>query len=71
MLILKVCRSTISPQVTNFLKTPKAILPRSQAARLFASDGRQTFARSARTRESLLEKVTKPAGETGEFFQFF
>ncbi|XP_033208493.1 growth hormone-inducible transmembrane protein-like [Belonocnema kinseyi] len=64
MLILKVCRSSLSPQVTSLLKAPKTVLPRAQVARLFASDGRQTFTRSARARESLVEKVAKPAGET-------
>ena len=69
MLILRVCRSTLSPQVTTFLKSPivsKPLLPKIQAARLFANDGRQAFTRSARTKESILEKVARPAGETGK-----
>lgn len=69
MLILRVCRSTFSPQVTSVLKASKPCLfPRATNAfgttRLFSNEGRTAFTRTARARESLVEKVSKPAGET-------
>ncbi|XP_034951731.1 growth hormone-inducible transmembrane protein-like [Chelonus insularis] len=64
MLLAKVCRASISPQVTSLLKTP--VVPRAtkfQVTRLYASDGR-TFARSGRIRAKIIEDVTKVPGET-------
>ncbi|XP_006607178.1 growth hormone-inducible transmembrane protein-like [Apis dorsata] len=67
MMLARVCRSSISPNLVNLLKTPinsKPFIPRIQSTRLFANDGRSTFARSTRKSTSLSEQAMAPAGET-------
>lgn len=69
MMLARVCRSSISPNLVNLLKTPinsKPFIPRIQSTRLFANDGRSTFARSTRKSTSLSEQAMAPAGETGK-----
>lgn len=69
MMLAKVCRATISPQITFLLKTP--VVPKVnkfQANRLFASNGRSSFTRSAvRKAEAptIRERLSAPAGDTG------
>lgn len=63
MILARVCRSTISPQVTSFLKAP--VIPRSiNGRRLYANDVRSAFRRATRVRPTIAERVTAPAGET-------
>lgn len=60
MMLARVCRATISPQITSLLKAP--IVPRVikyQPKRHYASRRQQTYARSA-----LRERFAEPAGET-------
>lgn len=67
MLLARVSRATLTPQITSFLKAPvvsKPLVSKFQTVRLFASDGRTAFARSARKKNSIYEQVTAPAGET-------
>ncbi|CAB0038446.1 unnamed protein product [Trichogramma brassicae] len=67
MMLARVCRSTLAPQVQSFYKAPVNIpqLSKIQTVRLFANDGRTSFTRSARARQSLVtEKLAQPAGET-------
>ncbi|XP_057329070.1 growth hormone-inducible transmembrane protein-like [Microplitis mediator] len=65
MLLAKVCRSTVPPQIKSFLKAP--VVPkviRVQAGRLFASDGKTVFQRTARKRATIVEDAVAPAGQT-------
>ncbi|XP_054005887.1 growth hormone-inducible transmembrane protein-like [Hylaeus anthracinus] len=69
MLLAKACRCGASPALANFLKTPvisKPFIPRIQASRLFANDGRSAFTRSARRSRTstITEQAMSPAGET-------
>lgn len=69
MLLAKVCRSTVPPQIKSFLKAP--VVPkvtRVQAGRLFASDGRTVFQRTARKRTTIVEDAVAPAGQTGKYY---
>lgn len=66
MMLAKVCRATLSPQVTSLLKAP--VVPRL-TNRLFASDGRTAFRRSAvRKTVTVAERAAAPAGETGKLY---
>lgn len=68
MLLVKACRFGISPTVVNVFKQPvssKPLLAQIQLTRLFANDARNSFTRSARKRITLVEEISKPAGETG------
>ncbi|KAG8042445.1 hypothetical protein G9C98_005079, partial [Cotesia typhae] len=65
MLLARVCRATVSPQVISLLKTPVVPkVPRIQGSRLFASDGKAFYTRSARKRATIIEDAVAPAGET-------
>lgn len=67
MMLARVCRVGVSPALTSLLKTPiapKPLIPRIQASRLFASDGRSAFTRTARRRTTVTEQAMAPAGET-------
>ncbi|KAK0087050.1 hypothetical protein PV325_001831 [Microctonus aethiopoides] len=62
MIIANVCRATISPQITSFLKAPvtsKSI----NVSRLYTSNARTGFRRAVRARPTLVEKAMAPAGE--------
>jgi len=63
MMLARVCKAGISPQVTSLLKSP-VVPPKIQIVRLFASDGRSTFTRSARKRTTIVEEAMAPAGQT-------
>uniref|UniRef100_A0A0C9QSZ8 GHITM_0 protein n=1 Tax=Fopius arisanus TaxID=64838 RepID=A0A0C9QSZ8_9HYME len=64
MLLARVCKATIAPQVSSLLKTPVvAHGSRVQVARLFGNEGRSTFSRAARNRGSLVEDAVKPTAE--------
>lgn len=65
MLLARVCKATISPQVSSLLKTPVVNVSKVQVTRLFGNEGRSTFSRTARNRVSLVEDAVRPAGETG------
>lgn len=72
MMLARVCRATISPQTIALLKAP--VVPnvsKVQAGRLFASDGRTAFSRAARKKTNIIEKVSAPAGETGNYNIYF
>ncbi|XP_017890735.1 growth hormone-inducible transmembrane protein-like [Ceratina calcarata] len=67
MMLARVCRSGVSPNLISLLKSPatsKSFIPRIQSSRLFANDGRHTFARSARRSATISEQAAAPAGET-------
>ncbi|KAK9306427.1 hypothetical protein QLX08_002937 [Tetragonisca angustula] len=67
MMLARVCRSTVTPNLVSLLKTPvssKSFIPRIQTTRLFANDGRGTFTRSARRSATISEQAMAPAGET-------
>ncbi|XP_012275184.1 growth hormone-inducible transmembrane protein-like [Orussus abietinus] len=66
MLLARVCRASLAPQVAGYLKAPvsKPFVPKFQTVRLLASDGRSTFTRTARKRTSIVEGAMAPAGET-------
>lgn len=71
MLLAKACRAGVtSPALTLFVKTPnvstKLQLSKGQIARLFVSDGRSSYTRTARRRATTAEQAMAPAGETGE-----
>lgn len=69
MLLVRVCRGTLTPHTQKFFSSPvvsKPQLSQIQVSRLFASDGRSTFTRSARRTKTIAEDVLAPAGETGE-----
>lgn len=68
MMLARVCRATLAPNVKSLVKTPivsKSFVPRVENVRLFANDGRTTFARSARKRMTVVEKAMAPAGDKG------
>ncbi|XP_017757641.1 PREDICTED: growth hormone-inducible transmembrane protein-like isoform X2 [Eufriesea mexicana] len=63
MMLARVCRSNISPNLVSLLKTPvrsKPFIPKIQSTRLFANDGRSTFTRSAR-RTTISEQAMAPS----------
>ncbi|XP_029047367.1 growth hormone-inducible transmembrane protein-like [Osmia bicornis bicornis] len=69
MMLARVCRSgASSTPLISLLKSPvapKTFIPRIQTARLFASDGRSAFARTARNKSATItERAMAPAGET-------
>lgn len=67
MMLARVCRAGTLPNLSVILKTPvssKALIPRIQSSRLFASDGRNAYTRSARRSATIKEQVMAPAGET-------
>lgn len=69
MMLARVCRSTVTPNLVSLLKTPvssKSFIPRIQTTRLFANDGRGTFTRSTRRSATISEQAMAPAGETGK-----
>lgn len=70
MMLARVSRATlVLPNVNLLLKTPvssKPLIPRLETVRLFANDGRSSFARSARRRMTIKEQIMAPAGEGGE-----
>lgn len=69
MMLARVCRSTVTPNLASLLKTPvssKSFIPRIQTTRLFANDGRGTFTRSTRRSATISEQAMAPAGETGK-----
>lgn len=73
MMLARVCRGTLAPQTQKFFSAPvvsKPQLSQIQITRLFASDGRSTFTRSAR-RRTLAEGALAPAGETGKQRHYF
>lgn len=64
-MLARVCRATISSQVTSLLKAP--VVPRInkfQPKRLYSSNGGSTYARSARAARAEAESLSRPAGET-------
>ncbi|XP_046735861.1 growth hormone-inducible transmembrane protein-like [Diprion similis] len=66
MMLARVCRASLSPNVSSLLKTPpvsKSLVPKVETLRLFASDGRNSFIRSARKRMTITERAMAPAGE--------
>lgn len=69
-MLARVCRGTLVPQAQTLFKLPSVAKPqvtKIQAIRLFANDGRTSFARTARSRQTTIsEKVVAPAGETGK-----
>lgn len=69
MMLARVCRAGASPALASFLKAPiapKAVVPRIQSSRLFASSGRGAFTRTARRSTTVTEQAMAPAGETGK-----
>ncbi|XP_051158365.1 growth hormone-inducible transmembrane protein-like [Leptopilina boulardi] len=60
-MFLRICQSKL-PQVS-LLKSP-GLFRNTQIARSFTNDGKQTFTRTARSRETITEKLSKPAGGT-------
>ncbi|OXU28818.1 hypothetical protein TSAR_011192 [Trichomalopsis sarcophagae] len=66
MMLARVCRGSLVPQTALF-KAPvvtKPQLSKIQVVRLYASDGRSAFTRTARRGATISEKVIAPAGET-------
>ncbi|XP_046412729.1 growth hormone-inducible transmembrane protein [Neodiprion pinetum] len=66
MMLARVCRASLSPNVSSLLKTPpvsKSFIPKVETVRLLASDGRSSFTRSARKRMTIVERAMAPAGE--------
>lgn len=67
MMLARVCRSGVSPNLVSLLKAPvnsKPFISRIQSSRLYANDGRNAFARSARRSTTITEQAMAPAGET-------
>ncbi|XP_076298882.1 growth hormone-inducible transmembrane protein [Lasioglossum baleicum] len=67
MMLARVCRAGTLPTLSVILKNPvasKPLIPRIQSSRLFASDGRSAYTRSARRSATIKEQVMAPAGET-------
>ncbi|KOC67573.1 Growth hormone-inducible transmembrane protein [Habropoda laboriosa] len=67
MLLTKLCRSGISPSLVNLVRTPvnsKPFISRIQTSRLFANDGRSTFARTSRRSTTITERAMAPAKDT-------
>lgn len=71
MLLARACRAGVtSPALASLVKTPvvptRPQLSKTQIARLFVSDGRSSYTRTARRRATAAEQVMAPAGETGK-----
>nr|XP_033329882.1 growth hormone-inducible transmembrane protein-like [Megalopta genalis]XP_033329891.1 growth hormone-inducible transmembrane protein-like [Megalopta genalis] len=67
MMLTRACRACTLPTLSVLLKNPiasKPLIPRIQSSRLFASDGRSAYTRSARRSPSIKTEVMAPAGET-------
>ncbi|XP_015610481.1 growth hormone-inducible transmembrane protein [Cephus cinctus] len=67
MMLARVCRASLTPQVTSLVKSPvapKQFKTKIQSVRLFADEGRTTFTRTARKRGTIMEQVMAPAGES-------
>ncbi|CAK9800456.1 Growth hormone-inducible transmembrane protein, partial [Anthophora plagiata] len=67
MMLSRLCRSGVSPSLVSLLKSPvnsKPFISRIQISRLFANDGRSTFARSSRRSTTITERAMAPAGQT-------
>ncbi|KZC04192.1 PREDICTED: growth hormone-inducible transmembrane protein-like [Dufourea novaeangliae] len=67
MMLARVCRVGASPALASFLKSPvasKPLISRIQCSRLFASDGRNAYTRTARRSVPIKEQIIAPAGET-------
>ncbi|XP_011643810.1 growth hormone-inducible transmembrane protein-like [Pogonomyrmex barbatus] len=63
----KICRAGVSPGLVSLVRTP--VIPttpfsKGQIVRLFANDGRSSYARTARRRATVAEQAMAPAGET-------
>ncbi|XP_012256570.1 growth hormone-inducible transmembrane protein-like [Athalia rosae] len=66
MMLARVCRASLAPNINGLLKAPvasKSFAPKFETVRLFASDGRTSFARTARRRMTVVEQAMAPAGE--------
>lgn len=70
LLAARICRASVSPGLTSFVRTPVVSttprLSKGQIARLFVSDGRSSYTRTARRRTTVTEQAMEPAGETGK-----
>ncbi|CAK9830730.1 Growth hormone-inducible transmembrane protein, partial [Anthophora retusa] len=67
MMLARLCRSGVSPSLVSLVKSPvnsKPFISRIQISRLFANDGRSTFARSSRRSTTITEQAMAPAGQT-------
>ncbi|XP_050455701.1 growth hormone-inducible transmembrane protein-like [Cataglyphis hispanica] len=68
LLAARICRASVSPGLTSFVRTPVVSttprLSKGQIARLFVSDGRSSYTRTARRRTTVTEQAMEPAGET-------
>lgn len=70
LLAARICRAGVSPGLTSFVRNPVASttpqFSKGQIARLFVSDGRSSYTRTARKRATATEQAMAPAGETGK-----
>lgn len=63
MMLARVCRAPLIPQIKSLYKVPvvnKQQFSKIQVVRLFASDGRTAFARTARRQTAITEPVVAP-----------
>lgn len=68
LLAARICRAGVSPGLTSFVRTPIVSttpqFSKGQIARLFVSDGRSSYTRTARKKATVTEQAMAPAGQT-------
>lgn len=75
LLAARICRAGVSPGLTSFVRTPIVSttpqFSKGQIARLFVSDGRSSYTRTARKKATVTEQAMAPAGQTGKLCNIF